>query len=195
MVFRACGRLKSNVISLQPRENAIAGASTPSYATMIAVKTNRAPQVKRPSIARRALFNFRASRRVARDSDFDNPFTEGVKTRPERDVIADLGRRVWAWSITPRWVSAMALFSDDERRMSGPLIEWRGLLCQRVSSPSSVDRAIKRAKDVPEGILRAPGLRSPNRSRPRGIDGWRLSHLRHPRLSRWFCFGEPTCRR
>ena len=28
-------------------------------------ETNRAPQVKRPSIARRALFNFRASRRVA----------------------------------------------------------------------------------------------------------------------------------
>lgn len=47
-------------------------------------RTNRAPQVKRPSIARRALFNFRASRRVAAPRvaysfNFNNPFTKESK--------------------------------------------------------------------------------------------------------------------
>lgn len=68
--------------------------------------------------------------------------------------------------------------------------------------PSSVAaRAIKRAKDVPEGILYArPGFALPNSSRPCGIDGWTLSHLRHPRhssvvLLRWAHMSSLTSER
>jgi len=53
---------------------------------------------------------------------------------------------------------------DDERRMSGLPIGWRvfftTVAALSLSTLLGVARAIKRAKDVPKGILRAPGLRS-----------------------------------
>lgn len=75
--------LKSSVISLQLRENAIAGASIPSYPAMIAAKP--IAQVKCPS-NERALFNFasraRVTSRCTKRSDFDNPFRKESKHVP-----------------------------------------------------------------------------------------------------------------
>lgn len=194
--------LKSSVISLQLRENAIAGASIPSYPTMIAAKP--IAQVKRPS-NKRARFNFgvshlaQVSQRVARSAPILTTHSRrSQNTSRERGVVADFvglidkidempGRRHYV-----RWSATNFGAVDPRDAISSP---------NEPYLPSSVARAIKRAKDVPEGILYArPDFALPNRWRPCGIDGWTLSHLRHPRhspvvLLRWAHMSSLTSER
>lgn len=164
---------------------------------------NQSRQVKRSS-NKRALFNFgvshfaRASHRVGRGADFDNPFTKESKHVPGGASSPSLS--VGMIDKIDEMPGGEGITFDDRRTNFGPSIGWCDLSFQRIP-PSSVARAIKRAKDVPEGILCArPGFALPNRSRPCGVDGWTLSHLRHPRhsslvLLRWAHMSSLTSER